>query len=273
MELAGGGTLSVRVSLEENLRQLKAQGFDAADVLLVSGWAHIGTDELAADWAGVTGRIERALAESGMRIASFNTKLSVPFEDGSFAGTRRRSEEFSALLRLMEHFKVRRASIQPTLTTDADYLLRTRRACLDEYLRLQRLAQERDLLFSLEPHIMSCVCTADSVNRALDDAPDLRFTYDPSHLLHSGETLEAADRIASTTSLTHLRDAKKGALFVPYGQGKLDLAHAVGALRGAGYDGPIVAEYMADRTGAPGLDPDILKDLQHFLSNLEPLLE
>lgn len=264
MYLVGAGTLSVKLPLNEVFACIKRCGFQWVDLLLVSGWSQIGTRDLTINPDECYAVMETALKRSGLSIASINAKFSVPFEERSSEGTHQRNAEYEALFKLMERFHVRRASVQSTLSSDEREFLRSHPAAMDEVSRLQDHAERRGLLFSLEPHIMSSVCTAQALQSVWSQYPGFRFTYDPSHLLYMGHQIQETDCIAERTAVVHLRDAGPGRLLVPYGQGRLNMPHVVGTLKRCDYDGPIVVEYMADRQDGEGMDTQILLDMQRF---------
>ena len=261
MRPVGSGGILIEATLEENLAMVRDLGFHEIDILLISGWAHVNIDELAADYAGVCGRIEKLLSRYGLAVASVNAKYSVKLEDEGAAEQRQR--ELDALLRFMKDFGTTRASIQPTLTGDAAYLERTRAAAVKEAHRQIVYARERGMSLSVEPHVNSCLCHTPELKAALREYPDFAFTYDPSHLIAAGEEIRDLDYLARNTAVAHLRDARPGELFVPCGEGTLDIPHAVGALKRAGYDGPVAIEYLSDKP-----DATIYEDMGRFVERV-----
>ena len=262
MRTVASGTIAVQSTLEENLAIISDLGFRELDLLLVTGWAHLGLDELADHYAAVCRRIDKLLHQHDLSIAAVNAKYSVRLEDDSRAQIRQR--ELDAMLQFMKDFGVRRVSIQPTLTHDVAYLDRTWDASIREAARQQEYAMNHGLLMSMEPHVMSSVCTNAAIRRVLGIYPDFRWTCDPSHLLHSGEAMDSLGYLAQNTAVAHLRDARKDHLFVPYGEGHLDVPFMIRSLHDAGYDGPIVLEYLSDKP-----DPGIYADLADFARHVE----
>ena len=117
----GSGCLAVQLPLEENCALMRELGFAEIDLLLVSGWAHVGTDEIVRDFSGVCRRVERALARAQLRLGAVNVKYSIPLEaEGEAAAQRDR--EALAVMEFMCAFGVERISIQPTLTHDQEAL-------------------------------------------------------------------------------------------------------------------------------------------------------
>ena len=265
MRVVASGSVLTGGTLEEALGLVAELGYRELDLLLITGWAHVGLDDLADDYDGVSRRIKNALSASGLEASSFNTKYSVKLEDENGAAQRRR--ELDALLRLMGDLGVKRASLQPTLTGDAGYLEKAFLPTIAEAWKQQDYAAKSGFLLSLEPHVMSCVCTNAALKEARRIYPGLCFVADPSHLIHSGEPMDSLDYLFEQATMVHFRDARKGDLFVPYGKGLLDAGAAVGALKRAGYDGPISLEYLTDKR-----DEFIYADMERFGAAVESLL-
>jgi sugar phosphate isomerase/epimerase len=259
MRTVASGAVLIKATLEENLRRVADLGFKEADVLLISGWAHIGLDELAADYSGVARRIERALGAAGVGVSSFNTKYSVTLEDRNAERQKQRQSELEALVRLMGDLGVDRAAIQPTLTGDTAYLEQAFAPTIAEAYRHQKYAAERGMMLSLEPHVRSCVCTNEAIRKAWETYPGLCFTADPSHMLYSGDPMDSLGYLFEQATMVHLRDAGPGELFELYGKGLLDLEFSINALKRAGYQGPIALEYLCDEP-----DEQIYVDLEMF---------
>lgn len=253
------GTIATEVGLEDNLSIISELGYKEMDLLLVTGWAHVGLDELAADYAAVCGRIERLLGKYGLSIAAVNAKYSVRLEDGGEEQCLQRQKELDAMLHFMKDFGTIRASIQPTLINDTAYLGRTYEAFVVEAVRQQEYASERGMLLSLEPHIMSSVCNNAALAALLAVYPDFQITYDPSHLLYSGEDILSTGYLFSASTMVHLRDARKGVLFVPHGKGGLNMPFVISGLKKAGYDGPVSLEYLSGKW-----DSEVYGDMAKF---------
>lgn len=259
MPVVCSGAVGTGLSLEQTFQTIHEMGFHHVDMLMVTGWAHIGLDALADDFSATVRRVEHLLGKYGLTIACANTKYSVRLEDTGGEETRQRQRELDALLRFLREFGAGRVSVQPTLSDDTAYLSWTYPDFVRELVRQQEYAGERGVQLSLEPHIRSAVCTNAALQLLLRDHPSLRITYDPSHLLHNGETLESTGYLLAHSTLVHLRDARPGGLFVPWGQGQMDLPFIIDGLKRAGYTGPVVLEYLSE-----GCDVTLREDLAAF---------
>lgn len=267
MNIVGSGAVSIHGGFEDSLAILYELGFHEFDILMISGWAHIGLDELAAAYDATAQRIERALATYNMEIASVNGKTSVKIEDPDSLSVAQRQRELTALKRFMKDFGIRTASLQPTLTGDSAYLRSSFDAVVARSAEDQQMFAADGLALSLEPHINSAVCCPEEIRETLKRYPDFRFVYDPSHILWQGHSIEAADILVPNTGMVHLRDAAPGEIFTLHGKGTLNLTHALRRLQGFGYSGPVAVEYLIDRR-----DELVLEDMMRFVRDVKLVL-
>jgi inosose dehydratase len=138
-------------------------------------------------------------------------------------------------------------------TTDWSRLL----ANLD---RIAALAVERGFIASLHPHVGTMVEKRDEVWRVLDGS-EISLCLDTGHLLIGGtDPADLASQAAARVGHVHLKDVRKelacqvadgeisyvhgvaNGLYQPLGQGDVDVAGTVSALRAAGYHGWYVLE-------------------------------
>ncbi len=122
------------------------------------------------------------------------------------------------------------------------------------------LAAERGMLATLHPHVGTVVERPDEVRRVLDGC-SAQLCLDSGHLLIGGtDPAELARQAPGRVAHAHLKDVDAGwayrvrsgevsytgavarGMYRPLGQGDVDLAGLVGALRGAGYAGWFVLE-------------------------------
>ena len=122
------------------------------------------------------------------------------------------------------------------------------------------LAAERGILATLHPHVGTVVERPDEVRRVLDGS-SVQLCLDSGHLLIGGtDPAELARQAPGRVAHAHLKDvdagwaarvrggevsyteAVAGGMYRPLGQGDVDVAGLVGALREAGYQGWYVLE-------------------------------
>ncbi len=131
------------------------------------------------------------------------------------------------------------------------------------------LAAERGILATLHPHVGTMVERPDEVQRVLDGCA-AALCLDSGHLLIGGtDPAELARQAPGRVAHAHLKDVDAGwagrvrrgevsyteavarGMYRPLGQGDVDVAGLVGALRRAGYAGWYVLEQDTILTGEP----------------------
>jgi len=152
--------------------------------------------------------------------------------------------------------------------------------------RIRDVAGERGIEATLHPHVGTMVESADEVDRVLSGC-SIGLTLDTGHLLVGGAdpvaiTRTATDRIRHT----HLKDVRvevaervragelsytegvRNGLYVPLGQGDVDIAAIVATLEAAGYDGWYVMEQDTILGAEPAHDAGPLADVRTGLDFL-----
>jgi len=114
-----------------------------------------------------------------------------------------------------------------------------------------RVAEDHDVILTIEPEVNNIVHTAEKARRLLDEikSPHLKVTFDGANIFHKGELpkmhellTEAIDLLAGDIILAHAKDLDHDgdAGHLAAGQGKLDYYHYIGLLKKAGFSGPIL---------------------------------
>jgi inosose dehydratase len=161
------------------------------------------------------------------------------------------------------------------------------RTLLGNLERLQDIVGEHGLRATLHPHVGTAVEDRDAVYRLLESS-DIPLCLDTGHLIIGGtDPLEllrsAADRVAHV----HLKDVRlavaatvhdasyisavRRGMYVPLGDGDLDIAGIVGALEAAGYAGWYVLEQDAALPGEPEAGAGPVDDVRRSLDFLAKL--
>lgn len=113
------------------------------------------------------------------------------------------------------------------------------------------VAEHHAVTLTFEPEVNNVVDSARKGRRLLDEikSPRLKVAFDGANIFHRGELprmhdllTEAVDLLGGDIVLAHAKDlAHDGdAGHVAAGHGKLDYAHYIGLLTGAGFTGPIL---------------------------------
>jgi inosose dehydratase len=135
--------------------------------------------------------------------------------------------------------------------------------------RLADAAADRGVLAVLHPHVGTMVETRDDVERVLDGS-NVRLCLDTGHLLIGGtDPLALARAVPDRIAHAHLKDvdaqlatdvragrlsyteAVRGGMYTPLGEGDVDIAGIVTALRSNGFDGWFVMEQDTILDGEP----------------------
>lgn len=147
-----------------------------------------------------------------------------------------------------------------------DSAWRTLLASLD---RAAARAADRGMVVTLHPHVGTLVERPDEVRRVLDGSA-IQLCLDSGHLLIGGtDPAELARQAPERVAHVHLKDVDAGwadrvrggsvsyaeavaaGMYRPLGQGDVDVAGLVAALRGAGYGGWYVLEQDAVLAAGP----------------------
>lgn len=157
--------------------------------------------------------------------------------------------------------------------------------------RIRDVAGEQGIEATLHPHVGTMVENAEEVDRVLTGCT-IGLTLDTGHLLVGGaDPVELARTATDRIRHTHLKDVRADVaervrareltytggvsqgLYVPLGQGDVDVAAIVQALEGAGYRGWYVMEQdtILDGEPRPGAGPvdDVRAGLE-FLTKVAP---
>jgi sugar phosphate isomerase/epimerase len=106
----------------------------------------------------------------------------------------------------------------------------------------------------IEPELANVVSSAAAARRLIDDmqSPRIRIVLDAANLFEATSladqraiVTDAVALLADRIAMAHAKDRDAGGGFVAAGQGVLDYRHYLGALRRAGFDGPLVTHGLA----------------------------
>lgn len=117
----------------------------------------------------------------------------------------------------------------------------------DALARGVEAAEQKGLIFALEPIVGRIIGTAKGARAAIDAAPGLKINFDPSHLHPMGDDIvEATQALYPDIAHVHLKDVTgtpEDFKFVPLGEGEIDLAEMVRVLVEKGYEGAVSIEH------------------------------
>jgi len=230
--------------LAEALAGIRELGFTYTDILLIEGWVHVNPSEMAADWNGTTQKVDSLLKDNGLKPIAFNSGLSVKLYDRSDESLRRMFLELDAVSRFAERHGVAASALQPPAKPPGGSwsdLITKSMATLKE---LTERASEHSLTLGLECHAHTLFEDPATVVGLLDEAPWLSLAYDPTHFVMNGVELGATLPLLQRAAHVHLRDAARGKLQVPPGEGEVDFDWILGNLQDSGYTGDVSIECL-----------------------------
>jgi sugar phosphate isomerase/epimerase len=123
-----------------------------------------------------------------------------------------------------------------------------RSAMLDTLAKTGQIAAEKGVTLAFETGQE----TAELLRRTLDDlkSPNLMVNFDPANMLlyDMGDPIRAVEILGPDIRSVHVKDANRPTLKgtwgeeVPLGQGQVNIAEFLRALKRVGYDGPLMVE-------------------------------
>ena len=112
-----------------------------------------------------------------------------------------------------------------------------------------RRAGGRSIDLGIAPELANVVSSAEAARRLIDEMGSvrLRIVLDAANLFETATpdaqraiVSRAGELLADRIAMAHAKDRDAAGRFVAAGEGVLDYPHYLGALRGAGFDGPLV---------------------------------
>jgi sugar phosphate isomerase/epimerase len=123
-----------------------------------------------------------------------------------------------------------------------------------EFSRLLTIAETYDVEIGVEPELNNVVCTADRARQLIDTlcSDRIRIVFDPANLVEIASPEErrriiesAVDLLHGRIGLAHAKDRRPDGQFGAAGQGVIDFAHYLTALRRGGFSGVLIAHGFA----------------------------
>ncbi len=104
--------------------------------------------------------------------------------------------------------------------------------------------QEAGVLVTVEPHVHGIIESVEASHDLVARVPGLKLTLDPAHYVSLGCQQDEIETLAPHAGHVHLRQAKHGFLQEKMENGTINFPGFFGALRDAGYDGWLAAEFV-----------------------------
>lgn len=263
-KIACSTTVFSRRPLAEALDQIRALEFRHVDLLMMGGWAHLDPAAVALDPLRHARDVAALLEARRLHATALNTRLTHDTATADSVKLAANERELEALCQLAAECGVPVITLSPG-RGDAGVDAETAIARLVANLkRFVEVARQRGVLLTIENHSNTLVERPELTLRVLDAVPGLRLTYDPSHLVMTGQSLDLVPRLVDRAFHVHLRDAVPGSYQAPLGEGRLDFARELATLR-AWYKGETVAiEYLDNHS-----ESDVVPDVRELKALLE----
>jgi inosose dehydratase len=215
-------------STEQALREIASAGYDGVEIF--DGNVLQGHED---------GSLRRLLDETGLALVGVYSGANFIFPDVLDEELHRieRAADLAAEYGA-EHFVVGGGAQTARGTTEQDY--ERLAAALD---RVVALAEQRGLVPSYHPHLSTIVENGEQLEKVMSRS-SINVVPDTAHLAAAGaDNAELIRRYGNRIKYVHLKDFRPEPFeFLPLGEGVLDLAAIVAALRDVAFDGWITVE-------------------------------
>jgi len=243
VRIAGSSLLYSRHSLDDACHRLSALGFDAVDVALQEGWAHVDPSSVVGAVDETADDIEAACQSAGLDPVALNVN----------AGDVPLATELDRVEATIELAAALGIGVVTLPAADADASLSDD---LSRFRTLVDCTAGTDVTLTVETHWGTL--TEDPVTAAkyAGEVPGLGYTLDPGHFVVGDHPTDDPWReLLDDVAHVHVRQAGSGwdEIQLPPDAGDLDVASFVRSLRHSGYDGVLTVEYI---DSLDGIDPD-----------------
>lgn len=233
--------------LEKALADISGMGFRHVDLLTIDGWAHVNTQDLADKWEPTITNLDALLKKYQLKPIATNSGVSQQLHHRTPEKNARRIEETQALVRLMKHYGISVAAIQPR-SADRERPWNDVLADCVATLRDQKaVADAAGVRLALELHIHSPFETLDQAKTFMEAMPEMPVVYDPTHFVMQGLDIRQTGWLMKKAGHVHIRDAGKGLIQEHLGQGLVDFDWVLNSLKDRGYKGHISIEYLESK--------------------------
>ena len=243
MRVAGSSLLYSRLPSDEACQRLSELGFEAVDIGVQEGLAHVDPSDLVGDVESTAADVEAACDAAGLDPVALNASAGdVALET--------EVERVGAVVELASTLGV------PVVTLPAAAAGGSLDDDLGRFRALVETTAETDVTLTVETHWDTLTEDPETAAKYVANVPGLGYTLDPGHFVVGVDDHDEpwADLLADVAHV-HLRQAGTGWAEIqePVDDGYIDVAAFVQSLRAAGYDETITVEYI---DALDGVDPD-----------------
>lgn len=256
MSIACSTSIRCGSSLETAVETIHRLGFNQMDLLVIDGWVHVNTRDLVDHWEDTIRRVEELCHKFTLQPIAINSGVGAQLHHRSQEINHRRLLETEALIRLMQHFNIQIAAIQPRNNDSSRPWKDVLKDCVQTLREQKALGDAAGVTFALEFHVNSPFETLEQICSFMEEMPEMPIVYDPSHFIMQGYELRETEGMLQRAAHVHIRDAAPGKLQTHFGLGSIDFAWMLGKLKERGYSGHFSIEYLESE------EMDILEDVQ-----------
>jgi sugar phosphate isomerase/epimerase len=244
MAVAVSTSLGCSSPLPRALDLVASTGARLVDVLVIDGWRHINTSDLAHDFAATVASLESQLSQRGLTAIAFNSGVGPELHHRDPASNEKRQIETEALCRAMVHFGIRIAAIQPRAADRNRPYPDVLTDCVASLRQQYAIAERFGVQLALELHVHSPFESVEQAEQLFEAMPEVRLVYDPTHFIQQGLPLTDTTWIMDRAIHVHARDAAEGKLQTALGTGKVDFGWLARSLRDRRYTGHVSIEFL-----------------------------
>lgn len=244
MRIAVSTAIGCDTTLDVALDRIQKVGCPLVDILTIDGWVHVLPSRLVEDFDGECSRFEGELEARNLTAIATNSGLGVQLHDRSPESAAPRAARLDALMRFLKRLGIGIAAIQPLQQDASREWEAVLQDCLASVSEQLAAADKVGVRMALELHVHSPFETLEQARRLLEVMPDVPLVYDPTHFVMQGLPIQETGWLMDRARHCHLRDAARGHIQTPFGQGEVDFDWVLGALKDRGYAGDVSIEYL-----------------------------
>ena len=233
-------------NIKDVIIKMKELGFQAFDLAAFEGWQNVNPSMLTEEGESWSGEFARLVADSCMRVSSFNCGPSKQLNDANPDSFAQYNREYIALLNLAEVVNCPNITVQPGGVSEDSKFEKAFDISMKHLAELSELNKGHDVTLSLEGHQGSILENPKDALRMMKNLwPSVGFTYDPSHFTMQGISLKETEPILDYTMHVHVRNASLGKMQDTMENGIVDFHWLISALKACSYDGAVSIEYFS----------------------------
>lgn len=244
MRVAVSTAIGCDATLEVALDRVAQIGCPLVDVLTIDGWVHVSPSKLVDNFEEHTSWCEAQLSQRGLIAIATNSGLGVQLHDRSPESMSPRRERTDALMRFCRRLGIGFGAIQPLQPDRARAWDAVLVDCVASIREQFAAAEAHGLTWALELHVNSPFETVEQADRLLEAMPEVGLVYDPTHFVMQGLPIRETRWLMRRAKHCHFRDAARGSIQTPFGEGEVDFDWVLGALQDEGFAGDASIEYL-----------------------------